>query len=276
MMIIIFYVLMTLYFLGFGMLFGLDFQSFGSIWTYVIGLGNLVLAFILSVGSILVLLKVLGMFRKGKPYTDSFNHKFANSLLRLVLYLCRIKVNVSGLEHMPKDNKFVFVCNHQENIDIPVLMPQFKNHPICFIAKKPLFKAPFIGKWIELLGNVPIGKMADRAAAKSIITGIKRYNEGVPFGIFPEGRRARSNEMVDFKPGAFKLATKPKADLFIGTIYNMGDVFSRIPFRKYQVYVHFHPIMKYEEYKDLNTQQLSEKVKSIIQTKLDEYKESLK
>ena len=179
---------------------------------------------------------------------------------------------VTGLENIPKGNNFVYVSNHQENYDIPVLMPIFKNHPICFIAKESLFTVPIIGKWIGLLGNVPIGRMADREAAKSIINGIKRYKEGVPFGIFPEGKRSRSNEMTVFKPGAFKLAMKPKADILISTIYDMGVVFKKFPWKRYKVKVHFHPLLPYEEYKDMNSQQLSAHVKAIIQTKLDEYK----
>jgi len=274
MLIVLFYLFLSGFFVLLGWLFGLDFNSFNSVWTYVLILVDFILSYALAFASILAVVSILGEFRKGKSFDNSFNHKFAHSLLRLALHLARIKTTVTGLENIPKDNKFVFVSNHQENYDIPVIMPIFKDHPICFIAKEALFDAPIIGKWISLLGNVPIGKMADREAAKSIITGIKRYKEGLPFGIFPEGRRAKSNEMIEFKPGAFKLAMKPKANLLIGTIYDMGTVFSRVPWKRYQVRVHFHPLLSYEEYKDLNSQDLSAHVKEIIQQQLDKFKDA--
>ena len=227
-----FYFFLCCLFVLFGWLFGLDDPKFSSVCTYLLLLVDFILSFVLAFGGVLLFVSIHGEFRKGKPFENKYNHYFANSLLRLGLHLARVKVVVSGKENLPKDNKFVFVCNHQENYDIPVLMPTLGDYPICFIAKEPLFTVPVIGKWIGLLGNVPIGKMADREAAKSIITGIKRYKEGVPFGIFPEGKRSRSNEMIDFKPGAFKLAMKPKADLLIGTIYDMGVVFKKFPWRR--------------------------------------------
>ena len=158
MLIALFYVFLCGFFVLLGWLFGLDHASFTSVWTYLIILGDFILSFVLSFASILGLLGFVGLFRKGKPFDNKMNHNFANAFLRFVLHMARIKTKVTGLENIPKDNKFVFVCNHQENFDIPVLMPTFKDHPICFIAKEPLFKVPIIGKWIGLLGNVSIGK----------------------------------------------------------------------------------------------------------------------
>lgn len=266
----IFYIL----FIGFtfliGLLFGLDFSSFNQVSFYLLGLLDLLLSFVLAFASTLGIISGLGELRKGKPFDNKFNHYFAKSILRLALHIARIKIKVTGLENIPEHNNFVFVSNHQENYDIPVLMPTIKN-PIIFIAKEPLFRAPVIGKWIALLGNVPIGRQADREAAKSIITGIKRFKEGSPIGIFPEGKRSFGNEMIDFKPGAFKLAMKPKADILIGTIYDLSKIFKSFPFKRFLVKVHFHPLLKYSEYENLNTIDLAAKVKGIIQTKLDDF-----
>jgi len=271
MLIAVFYVLLCSFFVLFGWLFGLDQANFASVWTYLLLLADFILSYILAFVSVLGITSILGEFRKKKQFDNKFNHYFAQSLLRLALHLARIKTVVTGLENIPKDNKFIFVCNHQENFDIPVLSPIFKGHPMCFIAKEALFNATIIGKWINLLGNVPIGKNADRDAAKSIIMGIKRHKEGLPFGIFPEGMRARSNEMIEFKPGAFKLAMKPKSNILIGTIYDMGKIFKSIPWKRYVVRVHFHPLLPYQEYKELNSQEISANVKAIIQSKLDEF-----
>jgi 1-acyl-sn-glycerol-3-phosphate acyltransferase len=271
MIIALYYVLATLYFSLFYIIFGIDISNYTSVVPYLLVIVSLVLSFVLSFASILALVSILGEFRKNKPFNNKFNHDFANGLMRLAMHIIRVKVIVTGKEHIPDHNKFVLMGNHQENYDIPVLMPIFKDHPICFIAKKALFEVPIIGKWIGLLGNVPIGKMADREAAKSIITGIKRHKEGIPFGIFPEGRRSRSNEMIDFKAGAFKLAMKSKSDILIVTQYDMNKVLKSFPWKPYKVYVDFLPILKYEEYKDMNSQDLSDFVKAKIQARLDQF-----
>jgi 1-acyl-sn-glycerol-3-phosphate acyltransferase len=94
-------------------------------------------------------------------------------------------------------------------------------------------------------------------------------------GIFPEGKRSFSNEMIEFKPGAFKLAMKPKADILIGTLYNFDKIFKTFPYKKHKAYIHFLPVLKYEDYKDLNSIELASKVKGIIQVQLDKFKKEL-
>ena len=129
---------------------------------------------------------------------------------------------------------------------------------------------------MTILGNVPIGRQANRSAAVSIINGIKMYKHGHPMGIFPEGKRSFGNEMIDFKPGAFKLAIKPKADIVIGTLYNLDKIFRTFPYKKHKAYIHIHPVLKYEDYKDLNSIELSNKVKAIIQEQLNVFKKEIK
>jgi 1-acyl-sn-glycerol-3-phosphate acyltransferase len=95
-------------------------------------------------------------------------------------------------------------------------------------------------------------------------------------GIFPEGKRSFSNEMIDFKPGAFKLAIKPKADILIFVQYDTCTVFKKFPWKRYRVLVHVLPLLTYEEYKDMNSQEISAMVKNRIQNQLDIFKAQAK
>lgn len=273
MLTILFYVFFLGYTYLLTLLFGIGLDSFTSPWTYLLIIVALIISYVAAFASILGLLSLVGEFRKKKPYDNKFNHFYANSLLRLALHIGRIKVIVTGKENIPKDKVYAFVCNHQENYDIPILMPIFPM--INFIAKESLFKVPILGKWIGLLGNIPIGKMADREAAKSIINGIKMLKSGIPMGIFPEGKRSRSQEMLEFKPGALKLAMKPKADILVGTIFNVNNVYKKFSLRRYKVYVHIHELLPYESYKDLNSIDLADKLKKQIQGKINEFEKAL-
>lgn len=270
MVIAIFYASIIGYTVLFGWIFNLDFD-FSNPLFYVFALLSLLIGIILAVVNILLMTDGLSRIRKNKGFENKFNHYYAKSLLELMNHLFRIKTHVSGYENVPKDNKFVLISNHQDNFDIMVYLPVFKDHPISFIAKESLFKAPIVGTWIGALGNVPISRFADRAAAEAIINGIKRYKSGVPFGIFPEGKRSFGNEMIEFKAGAFKLAMKPKADMLIGVLYDVHKASKKKFYQKLDVYVHFLPLLKYEEYKDMKSQELSEHVKSLIQAQLDEF-----
>lgn len=274
MFILSFYVFMLIYIYLFGLLFQLDFNSFDKPLFYVLGIITLLLSWFISFLTQLFFIYLWGKIREkdADPF-NMLNHRFGIALLQLGAHLLGIKTIVTGKENIPKGN-FVLIGNHQENYDIIILKPIFKNHPINFIAKEALFKTPIIGRWIGLLGSVPISKYADRSAAESIVKAIKKVKLGIPFGIFPEGKRSFSNEMIDFKPGAFKLAMKPKADILIVTLYDISSV-NLIPYLPNKTYVHFHPVLPYEEYKDLSSQELSNKVKNIIQERLNQFKEDL-
>ena len=245
----------------------LDFAD--PLWYVFIAL-SLLIGFIVSFATQLLILKIVGELRKNKGMKNMFNHRFANSLLKLGLHLARVKVIVTGRENIPNKN-FILVSNHQENYDILILKPIFQNHPLSFIAKEALRKLPIFGPWIDYLGNVFISRDADRSAAESIIKGIRNYKDGMSMGIFPEGKRSFGNDMIEFKAGAFKLAMKPKADLLIATQYDTCAIFKRFPWRRYKVYVHVHPIIPYERYKDMNSHELSDFVKAEIQAQLDRF-----
>ena len=275
MVIGIFYVSIIGYTVLFGWILNQNFD-FSSPLFYILALLSLIIAIILGVVNVLLTTRILTFFRKNKGFDNKFNHYYAKGLLQLVNYIFRIKTHVSGYENVPKDNNFVLISNHQDNFDIMVYLPVFKDHPISFIAKEALFKAPIVGAWIGFLGNVPISRFADRAAAEAIINGIKRYKSGVPFGIFPEGKRSFGNEMIEFKAGAFKLAMKPKADILIGVLYDVHKASKKKFYQKLDVYVHFLPVLKYEEYKHMKSQELSEHVKSLIQAQLDVFNEAKK
>lgn len=254
-------------------IFGIFQANFESFWTYIFILLVIIISLAISLYTQLLIMWLLGKIRKNTDTMSKINHKYVNATLKLAQHLLRLKVITSGEENIP-NGKFIFVGNHQENFDIIALKPVFKNHPLSFIGKESLFKVPFIGPWMYLIGNIPIGKYADRSAAESIINGIKQYKKGHSIGIFPEGKRSFSNEMIDFKPGAFKLAIKPKADILIGTLYDLDKIFQTYPYKRHKAYIHFSPILKYEDYKHLNSLELSNKVKGIIQNQLDEFKKT--
>lgn len=235
----------------------------------------LIPCFVLSFLTILVIIQVTVLLRQNKPKDDAFNHHFANITLRLALHIMRTKVIVTGKENIPL-GPFVLVGNHQENYDIIILKPIFEGIPLDFIAKEALKNVPILGRWITILGNVYISRFADRSAARSIVQGIKNVREGIPMGIFPEGKRTFGNEMIEFKPGAFKLAMKPQADILIVTQYDTCKIFKSFPWKKYKVKVHIHPLLKYDEYKALNSHELADKVKAIIQEQLDKFAEETK
>lgn len=274
--VISFYIFLIGYTFLFGLLFQLDFNSFDQPLFYVFGILSIIISTLVSFLTQVFVIWIVGIIRVNKNDPENkFNHAFGVALLVLAIHILRLKVKVTGKENIP-DSNFVLMGNHQEIMDVMILKPIFKKHTLNFIAKESLFGVPIIGRWITILGNIPISKYADRSAAESIVKGIREVKKGRPIAIFPEGKRSFGNEMIEFKPGAFKLAMKPKADILLVTLYDLSTVKFTIPLRKQHAYVHVNGLLKYEDYKELNSTELAEKAKSIIQKQLDIFNELYK
>ncbi|MEJ2109656.1 MAG: lysophospholipid acyltransferase family protein [Acidobacteriota bacterium] len=82
--------------------------------------------------------------------------------------------------------------------------------PIQFrwIAKKSLFKVPFMGWHMRRSGYIPIDRENPRNAARSIIKAAKEIRGGVSAIAFPEGTRSRTGNLGRFHSGAFALALR--------------------------------------------------------------------
>ncbi|MEL7564257.1 MAG: lysophospholipid acyltransferase family protein [Dehalobacterium sp.] len=144
---------------------------------------------------------------------DRVVKKWARSLVKL----SGTKVFVTGQEHVPAQGGVVFVSNHQGNFDIPILLG-YIDKPKAFIAKKELKKMPLISSWMYYMNCVFIDRGHPRAGLKSIQEGAAYLKQGYSQVIFPEGTRSRSNNMGEFKPGSFKLATKAEVPIVPVTI----------------------------------------------------------
>ncbi len=123
----------------------------------------------------------------------------------LILKSSGIRVRVEGLENINPRGTAIFCANHQSAMDIPIL---FVNLPVQFrfLAKRPLFKLPFLGWHLRRSGHIPVDRDQPRKALKSLDQAAQRIREGCPVVLFPEGSRSRDGQIGPFKAGTFYLA----------------------------------------------------------------------
>ncbi len=99
---------------------------------------------------------------------------------------------------------YVVVANHNSFLDIFVLsnIP----HEMKWVAKKSLFRIPWVGWCFHMSGDIPLER-GDAGSALSVLNRARRYlDRGMSVMLFPEGTRSRDGRMLQFKSGAFKLA----------------------------------------------------------------------
>lgn len=123
------------------------------------------------------------------------------------LWLSRARVDIEGLENIDRRNPQIFVANHSGLHDILSLAAHL---PLQFrwIAKKSLFRVPFMGWHMRRSGYIPIDRENPREAAKSIIVAAKEIQGGINAIAFPEGTRSRTGDLGKFHSGAFSLALR--------------------------------------------------------------------
>jgi 1-acyl-sn-glycerol-3-phosphate acyltransferase len=123
------------------------------------------------------------------------------------LWLSRARVEIEGLENIDHMAPQIFTANHSGLHDILSLSATL---PIQFrwVAKKTLFRVPFMGWHMRRSGYIPIDRGNPREAAKSIIDASKIIRGGVNAIAFPEGTRSKTGELGSFHSGAFALALR--------------------------------------------------------------------
>jgi len=121
-----------------------------------------------------------------------------------------IRVHAEGLDHIDPAQPAVYAANHLSALDIPVL---YASLPTQFriLAKRELFRYPFLGWHLTRSGQIPIDHGDARASLRGLNRASDSLRKGMPLVIFPEGGRSRDGRLQNFMGGAFYMAIKAQA-----------------------------------------------------------------
>ncbi|MBD3319625.1 MAG: 1-acylglycerol-3-phosphate O-acyltransferase [Chitinivibrionales bacterium] len=138
-------------------------------------------------------------------FSRNTGHCIARAWSRRLLRAGCAEINVAGLESLDTSRRYVFIANHQSHLDIPALMSTLPFN-LVFIAKKELFRFPFFGWGISMLGHISIDRSSARKARESFTNAVSRLKkEDIALVIFPEGTRSPDGIVGTFKRGSFAL-----------------------------------------------------------------------
>lgn len=105
----------------------------------------------------------------------------------------------------------VCVSNHESNAD-PFLI-SFLPWEMKWMAKKSLFKVPFVGWSMRLAGDIGVERGKEGEAKRTAEICAQWLRKGMPVMFFPEGTRSKDGNLLPFKDGAFRLAIEEQADV---------------------------------------------------------------
>jgi len=173
----------------------------------------------------------------------------------------------------------IVVANHGSFID-PGLIAFNVKRPLFYMAKAELFKNPVLAFLLRTINTFPVKRTgADRAAMNH---SMKLLNEGKGLCLFPEGTRTLDGKLGEFKSGAAYLAMVTGATIVPVALFGTYKAY-----RKGSKSIHFVPfksifadpiIVEKVDSHDIEairtgSTQLTERIKSTIQSLLDEHEE---
>lgn len=213
-----------------------------------------------------------GLFKR--RWRDMIALRFVQFELRIGRILSGAKLEYIGLEYLPKKGEsVVYISNHRGFFDIIATYPIF---PDCtgFVAKKEMRTWPLLGWWMGSVYCLFLDRKDRRQGIQTILKGAEYVSRGISMWIFPEGTRSKvEGEMLPFKHGSFKMATKVKARIVPVAINGSGKIFDdHVPIVKPgKVRVEFMEPIETKELSQEELQKLPDKVHAMIEEKVKQH-----
>jgi 1-acyl-sn-glycerol-3-phosphate acyltransferase len=159
-----------------------------------------------------IVLGAISLFCSLFDRSGKIQHEFARLWSRMILWTIGAKVQIEGLDRIDTSRAQIYVVNHLSALDIPVL---YAHLPFQFriLAKKELFRYPFMGWHLRRSGQIPVVLENARASMRSLNLAVAAIKNNMALVIFPEGRRSADGHLQPFLGGAFYAAIKAQADV---------------------------------------------------------------
>lgn len=219
----------------------------------------------------IIVVVVCLFFSPKKKYEkpSNFSYKMLNFSYFLTCSCARIKIHVSGKEILPNGERFLFVSNHRSRFDNMIHSLVMKNEKILFISKEENLKIPVARRFINRNCFVSFERGSAKSAFEMIRKSINFIKSGIAsIGVFPEGTRSKTGELLPFKPGVFKIAEKAKCPIVVGVIKETERIHKNWPFKRTDVYFKIVKVFRPEDFSEKNTVDLSDEIYLIINDEL--------
>ena len=189
---------------------------------------------------------------------------------RIICLYGGIKAHLQGLEKLPRDSRFLYVCNHRSLFDPMMAMAYLADWDIAFISKPSNFKIPLGAPIVQAAGYLAIDRENDRNALKTILTAADFMKRGVcSIGIYPEGTRSHTGELLPFHKGSFKAAQRANVPLAIACIQGSEKLKHGLLLHPHDVTLTILELVPAEKVKAMNTAELADYARDRIQECLD-------
>ncbi len=215
------------------------------------------------------------MIKLSKSRADEFNedarYRYVQYIIEVMQKTGKIKTEVYGEENLPKNGGYMMYPNHQGKYDVYGIIAVHKK-PCSFVMDIEKSKTIFIKQLVDILEAKRLDKKNNRQGMKIINEVAKEVEMGRKYILFPEGQydNKKKNGLIDFKAGCFKICLKSKVPIVPVVLIDSYKPYNSWEVGEIKTSVYYLESITFEEYKDMNTQQIAELVKERIANKIAE------
>jgi 1-acyl-sn-glycerol-3-phosphate acyltransferase len=133
------------------------------------------------------------------------------AILRFAIRVYFRRVEVAGLENVPRDTPVIFVQNHPNALVDPVFLLCLAPRRVSFLGKSTLFRMPILGFFVRAIDTLPVYRRQDEGEdvtrnKETFVAARKLLASGGTIGICPEGVSHDEPRLRPIKTGAARIA----------------------------------------------------------------------
>lgn len=182
----------------------------------------ILVAYLIVTIPLAIILYIVRLF--APKVTDAISRFLVRMMFHIFIFITGSKVEVRGMELLPKDEAVLFVGNHRSYFDILVTYA-YLDRPLGFVAKDSMKKAYLLRDWMNFIHCLFLNRTDLKEGMKTILAGAEQIKNGISVFIFPEGTRGKTEgAMNEFKEGSLKMAQKAKCKIIPVALTNTGKI----------------------------------------------------
>jgi 1-acyl-sn-glycerol-3-phosphate acyltransferase len=157
-----------------------------------------------------------GVGHRGWPLPQRISRRILVALFRLL-----VRLEVAGLEHVPREGPFILVANHLHALD-PAIGLLLVPRRVVGVAKDKWARPPF-GWLLGAMGDLVFVGETRRGAVPQLLDVLR---SGGAVAILPEGTRSPTGALVPAHRGVALLATRAAVPIVPASAYGQERTFA--------------------------------------------------
>lgn len=137
--------------------------------------------------------------------------KFGYWLIVQVFLPIFYKIEITGLENVPKDKKYIVAPNHISYFDPFIAWAPIKR-PVAYMAKKELFENKRLAHLMDRLGSFAVNREKLEVSTIKTVLNVFKTPDWL-LGIFPQGGIRRNKKIEKINKGFAVIAKQMKTDI---------------------------------------------------------------